>query len=265
MSACLQKNFLFVIAISVLGWMMEVVCKSLEYKRFINRGFLIGPWCPIYGVGSLLIVLLLSDYTASPLAVFLLGMILCGALEYLTSYLLEKIFHARWWDYSRRRFNLNGRICANTLIPFGLLGLLLIYVLHPFLMDIFDRLSETALRLLSGGLCVIFCTDVVVSCFVLGKIRKSASATGADDTEMLTRAVRERLSRHNLLFRRTLLAYPSLKLYNRSLLEKMRNMQREFRREAADVRRRAIEEMDAYEQRIREAVAQKRKEKRRKK
>lgn len=106
----LQKNFLFVIAISVLGWMMEVACKSLEYKRFINRGFLIGPWCPIYGVGSLLIVLLLSDYIASPLTVFLLGMILCGALEYLTSYLLKKIFHARWWDYSRRRFNLNGRI-----------------------------------------------------------------------------------------------------------------------------------------------------------
>lgn len=262
MLATLQKDFLFVIAVAFLGWLMEVTCKSLEYKRFINRGFLIGPWCPIYGVGSLLIVLLLDGYADSPVTVFLLGMIVCGALEYLTSYLLEKIFHARWWDYSRRRFNLNGRICANTLIPFGLLGLLLIYVLHPFLMGIFNRLSMTALNLLSGGLCILFLTDVVISCHVLGKIRGSASATGADDTEMLTRAVREQLSRYSVLARRTLRAYPGLKLYNHALLEKLRKNRQEMRAEAVEMKRRAMDELDACERRIREAVAQKRREKR---
>lgn len=89
---------------------MEVVCKLIQFRRFINRGFLIGPYCPIYGFGSVLIGLLLSRYAGEPLVVFILAMVVCGTLEYVTSYLMEKLFHARWWDYSDKRFNLNGRI-----------------------------------------------------------------------------------------------------------------------------------------------------------
>lgn len=253
------------IVIAIMGWIMEVVCKSLEYGRYINRGFLIGPWCPIYGVGSLLIVRLLTRYADRPEAVFLLGMVVCGTLEYLTSYLLEKIFHARWWDYSRRRFNLNGRICANTLIPFGLLGLLLIYVLRPFIFGLFDRLSLTALNVLFYCTIAVFATDVIVSCNVLGKIRKHASSTGADDTEMLTHAVREQLGKVSLLARRTLRAYPNLRLYNSELLKKMYQKQKELRQDAKDARRRIRTEMDAYELRIREAIQEKKQERTKKK
>ena len=106
-----------------LGWVMEVVCKLIQFGRFINRGFLIGPYCPIYGFGAVLVTALLTPFSASPPAVFVLAMAVCGTLEYLTSYSMEKLFHARWWDYSHRRFNLNGRVCAGTLIPFGLMGL----------------------------------------------------------------------------------------------------------------------------------------------
>lgn len=257
----IQKHFLFMIVISIIGWMMEVICKSIEYGRYINRGFLIGPWCPIYGVGAVLMVHRLSDYAESPIAVFLLGMTLCGILEYLTSYLLERIFHARWWDYSHKCFNLNGRICANTLIPFGLLGLLLIYVLKPFLFALFDGLPSLALNLLFYFTLALFAADVIISCNVLGIIRKHASSTGADDTEMLTKAVREELGRRNLLARRTLRAYPGLKLYNGELLKKMQAKQQEIRQEAIDARRRIRKDMDAYEQRIREAVNEKKKEK----
>ena len=70
---------------SFLGWCMEVICKLIQFERFINRGFLIGPWCPIYGFGTVLITLLLSKFTDDPLAVFALAMLLCGTLEYLTS------------------------------------------------------------------------------------------------------------------------------------------------------------------------------------
>ena len=80
---------------SFLGWCMEVICKLIQFGRFINRGFLIGPWCPIYGFGTVLITLLLSKFTDDPLAVFALAMLLCGTLEYLTSYIMEKAFHAR--------------------------------------------------------------------------------------------------------------------------------------------------------------------------
>ena len=76
----------------------------------------------------MLVSLSLSRYASSPVIVFIMAMVVCGTLEYLTSYFMEKLFHARWWDYSNRRFNLNGRVCANTLIPFGLLGLTMVYL-----------------------------------------------------------------------------------------------------------------------------------------
>ena len=116
------RYFLLFFFCSMLGWLMEVTCKLFQFHRFINRGFLIGPYCPIYGFGAVFVTLLLSGFSDHPIAVFLLAMLVCGTLEYVTSYVMEKLFHARWWDYSQRKFNLNGRVCANTLIPFGLLG-----------------------------------------------------------------------------------------------------------------------------------------------
>lgn len=141
---------------SGLGWMMEVICKLIQFGRFINRGFLIGPLCPIYGFGSVFLCLMLERFTDSPFEVFLLAMVVCGALEYLTSYCMEKFFHARWWDYSQKRFNLNGRICADTLIPFGLLGLAMLYLIKPFLFTIFAKIPHPALSYLVDGFCVLF-------------------------------------------------------------------------------------------------------------
>ena len=102
-----------------LGWCMEVICKLIQLHRFINRGFLIGPCCPIYGFGAVSVTLLLSRFADTPPAVFGLAILVCGTLEYLTSAIMEKLFHARWRDYSRSRFHLNGRVCAETLLPFG--------------------------------------------------------------------------------------------------------------------------------------------------
>lgn len=135
--------------------------------RFINRGFLIGPWCPIYGFGTVLITLLLSKFTDDPLAVFALAMLLCGTLEYLTSYIMEKAFHARWWDYSTKKFNLNGRVCADTLIPFGLLGLGMIYFIKPFSFRLYGLMSETAMQAICIALLIPFLTDTVISSFTL--------------------------------------------------------------------------------------------------
>ena len=175
---------------SVLGWCMEVACKLWQFHRFINRGFLMGPWCPIYGCGTALLTALLSRFTQDPFAVFGLAILICGTLEYLTSYLMEALFHARWWDYSTKRFNLNGRVCANTLIPFGLLGLGMIYFVKPFLFGQFARLDEQLLRLLCVGLSAFFLTDAVISTLTLIKIRKGAALAEGDSTEAITAAVR---------------------------------------------------------------------------
>ena len=117
-----------------------------------------GPWCPIYGFGAVFISLLLSRHAEDPLAVFGLAILICGILEYSTSYMMEKIFHARWWDYSTKKFNLNGRVCADTLLPFGLLGLLLVYAITPVMFSCFDLLSETMIQIMCTGREISSCT-----------------------------------------------------------------------------------------------------------
>ena len=117
----IAEYFLYFIIYSFLGWTMEVICKLVELKKFVNRGFLIGPICPIYGYGVLAIVLIIGSFKGDLLAVFLKSILVCSILEYLTSYLMEKIFKARWWDYSNKKFNLNGRICLETKIPKGII------------------------------------------------------------------------------------------------------------------------------------------------
>lgn len=248
------RYFLLFFCCSVLGWVMEVTCKLFQFHRFINRGFLIGPYCPIYGFGAVFVTLLLSGFSAYPVAVFLLAMLVCGALEYLTSYFMEKLFHARWWDYSQRKFNLNGRVCANTLIPFGLLGLVMVYFLKPLVFGWFDALSETALYALSGALAALLLTDTVISTTVLSRIRKNTSLSEKDDTEAITKSVRETLARDSALVRRTLRAFPYAKLYNRKALEKARAGRAKLKAELKQAQLKARAEMDAREEELRLAV-----------
>lgn len=253
MLSLVENYFLLFFSLSILGWCLEVACKLVQFRRFINRGFLIGPYCPIYGIGSVLITVLLSRFSTAPIVVFLMAMIVCGALEYITSYVMEKLYHARWWDYSNRRFNLDGRVCANTLIPFGLLALLLVYVIKPFLFDLFRQISPAYIHAICAVLLAVILSDIAISATVLGKIRKSAThVSGIDDTESLTRSVREHLSQHGLLVRRALRAFPYMKLYNSEVLRSMLERQQRLRREAEEHKRRLHEDFESFEQRIRE-------------
>src|SRR5699024_6506637 len=106
---CIYILFFFVY--SFLGWCLEVICILITEKRFINRGILIGPICPIYGYGVLIMALFFRKYLNDPITLFILIIVSCSILEYFTSYFLEKVYHTRWWDYSTKKFNINGRIC----------------------------------------------------------------------------------------------------------------------------------------------------------
>ena len=149
------RFFLYFIIYSFLGWLIEVGCKSIQYKRFVNRGFLLGPICSIYGYGVLFIVLLIGDDTSDILSVFLKSILICSVLEYFTSYFMEKLFKVRWWDYSNNKFNINGRICLETMIPFGLLGTLVVYVIHPLIVRFVNLFSSKFLIII--GIKNIFC------------------------------------------------------------------------------------------------------------
>lgn len=250
MTVAIENYILLFFVSAVLGWIMEVTCKLFEFHRFINRGFLIGPYCPIYGVGAVVITATLTRYADSPVIVFIMAILICGTLEYLTSYAMEKLFHARWWDYSQRRWNINGRICAVTLIPFGILGLVMIYLVKPFLFRLFVQIPQPWMDGVCAVLVAVFLTDTVISTTILGKIRHTAELASGDSTEAITHIVRERLQARPLV-RRTLRAFPYAQVYNRRLLERIKRTRAEIKEEFQQKREGLRSDVEQWEQRMR--------------
>lgn len=124
---------------SFTGWVWEVSIHLVRDGVFVDRGVLHGPWLPIYGVGGLLILVLLARFRSRPLAEFGAAVVLCGAVEYFTSWYLETLYGLKWWDYTGYLLNLNGRICAEGLLTFGVFGLVIVYVAAPMLDDLIRR------------------------------------------------------------------------------------------------------------------------------
>lgn len=214
MNLSITIYFLLFIIYSVAGWILEVVCKLKEYKKFINRGFLIGPYCPIYGWGAVAITLLLYRYSYDPLVLFIMTIITCAILEYYTSLVMEKIFKARWWDYSKRKFNINGRVCLGTIIPFGLFGLFLTYVSNPYLINLLNMINIKYLNVATIIILIIYIIDNIISGIVIFGFRKTASKVNKegsqDNTEQITKKVKEILNARSWLDRRLINAYPKL-------------------------------------------------------
>ena len=211
----ISKYFILFIIYSFAGWVMETLWVSWCNKRLVDRGFLIGPYCPIYGFGALLIVLLLNKLSFSPILVFLMTVFVCGVLEYFASWIMEKIFKARWWDYSNVKFNLNGRICLKNLIAFGVMGLAVIYIINPNLEIWIDYfINKENLRVFAFVLWTVFIMDFVVSTIVVYGFRRVTEKVNAerigDNTEQITNMVRKLLSEKSFFHRRFIEAYPKL-------------------------------------------------------
>lgn len=197
---------------------MEVGCKLVELKKIINRGFLIGPYCPIYGWGCILIILLLNKYTDDPLVLFIMAIVICSILEYFTSYFMEKLFKARWWDYSRRKFNINGRICLETMIPFGLLGCLIMYFVNPFFVSIYSKIPSNILIIISSVLFTIFLIDNIISYTIMFKMKIPKIKISKDSTEEITEYVRNILAKRSFLYKRLMKAYPNMKILRNKVM-----------------------------------------------
>lgn len=155
-------NLLFMfILFCFIGWIWEVIVFMLQTGQFVNRGSLYGPWIPIYGVGGAMIIVVLSKLRTKPLAAFFAIVVLCGTIEFFTSWAMEKIHGMRWWDYSGYFLNLDGRICAEGLIAFGVLGMMAIYMLAPALDTLLMKVSPKIMMPLSLTLMGLFFCDVV--------------------------------------------------------------------------------------------------------
>ena len=207
----IEIYFLLFMTYAFFGWLIEVICKLIQEKRFINRGFLIGPYCPIYGWGAVLITLLLKRYLSDPIVLFFMSTIICSIIEYLTSYILEKRYHARWWDYSNKKYNINGRVCLETLIPFGILGVIISYFTNPLFFSWYSSFSSTALHIISTLLLIVFIIDNIISSNIVSAIKTEGIKATKDNTEEITQFVKQKLREKSILHRRLINAFPNLK------------------------------------------------------
>lgn len=218
--------FLWFFLYSVVGWVYETILCSVEQRKFVNRGFLNGPYCPIYGCGGLLVILLFGRMT-NPLALFLSSAVVTCTLEYITSYVMEKLFHARWWDYSDWAFNLNGRVCLLGAVAFGGMSTLTVLVIHPRVAALIARIPGNVQVISAAVLFAGMVLDCVSTVLSLSDFRKKLEETEKKIAEKRALA-KEKLRESDLLLllrehqedlarrisrqqHRILLAFPHLK------------------------------------------------------
>ncbi len=175
--------FLIFVIYSIIGTIVEILTILIDDRKLItNRGFLTGPYIPIYGVGAIMITFLLSAFKESVLLTFIMSFLLCGFIEFMTSYFMEKVFNARWWDYSKHKFTIQGRIEPKRLIFFGLMGVMILNVLNPILMILISNVDGNVLIFISSLFAVLMIIDFVISIFLAMKF-KSSNSIHLDNTE----------------------------------------------------------------------------------
>lgn len=211
---------------SFLGWIVEEIDVLIETKKLTYRGFLIGPICPIYGVVSLLMILTLSSYIDSVFMIFCASFIMCSFVEYMTSLILEKIFNVRWWDYSRMKFNIEGRVVLRNSVFFGLAGVLLIYYVNPYLLEVLSNINMNVFTKFEYLFVGIFIMDLIVSLCILFNLKKMLvleqfslkskvnNMINKDNTIEISKAVRDKIANTSIFHNKIIKGFPRIVFVN---------------------------------------------------
>ena len=162
--------FFFVYAF--LGWCAEVGYAATKTGKFVNRGFLNGPWCPVYGFGVVIVLGCLEPLSGNLPLLFLGSVALTSALEWLTGFALEKLFHQRWWDYSDEPFNLTGYICLRFSLMWGFACLFVVKLLHPTVVLAVDLLPRPLGWVLLAGLCAALGVDLAATVSAIARLNR---------------------------------------------------------------------------------------------
>ncbi|MGE4277534.1 MAG: hypothetical protein AB7E30_10225 [Lawsonibacter sp.] len=158
-----------------LGWCTEVSYAALNTGRFINRGFLNGPVCPIYGFGIVIVLACLTPLKYNFFLLFLGSVVLTSALELITGFVLEKIFHQRWWDYSEKPFNLRGYVCLQFSVLWGLACVFVVDILHPSIEFLIRIIPLTLGWVLLGLFAAVMAVDLAATVRTIAKINRQLS------------------------------------------------------------------------------------------
>lgn len=203
--------FLLFFIYSFLGYIVESISVSLMEKKVVwNRGFLVGPYIPIFGTGAMTMILTLQKYKDDIVALFIMSMVVCLTIEYLCSLVAEKIFKLRWWNYSDKLFNINGRICLQNGILFGIGGVLIVKYVNTWIENLILLLPNSLMVILSIILTIIFVSDTILSLHTVIKFNSSFKRYSADNTQEVKKKILEELQR-NFLLNRLVKAFPNAK------------------------------------------------------
>lgn len=220
-----QWVFIFFIY-SFFGWIWETSYKSIQQRKFINRGFLNGPWLPIYGFGALIILFVTLPYQENHVLVFLLGAIFASIFEFFVGYGMEKLFHARYWDYSHLPLNIKGYIALPISLVWGLFSLILVNIIDVPISRFVAKFTAPQLIVLDIILAVLFVIDVVLSTIQaldLKTILKKIELPIENRTKILTKAEKILKRNPNLLSHRHQLSEMEIKKILKDLKEQMKN------------------------------------------
>lgn len=206
--------FLIFFFYSVLGYIIEIVACFADTKKFnLSRGYLIGPYIPVFGFGTIIMVNILDKYKNDFIILFVLSMVICSLVEYLASLLMEKIFKLRWWDYSHESFNVNGRICLKNGVLFGIGGVIIIKYFHPLFNNLLLSLNDKTIIILGIIFFSLIILDTIISTFIISKLNiDTKKYINKDATHVVKEQVANSLNRYNVFYKRIFKAYPHINL-----------------------------------------------------
>ncbi|VYU10447.1 hypothetical protein [Clostridium tertium] len=197
--------FLYFIIYSFLGWICEVIYCSIPAKKFINRGFLKGPVCPVYGFGAVFVLYIMTELNIkSPILIFIFGGVIASVIEFIADILLEYVFHTRLWNYSNRKFNIKGRVCLLNSTLFAMLSLLLMKFVHPLISSFVNMLSNKIV-LITVIICIaIFITDITITVFEVINLNSTLKNMN------ILEEIKKEFSKKEFKFIRLINAFPQL-------------------------------------------------------
>ncbi len=158
----LYNYFLIFIIASFIGWVYEGIFYKITENRLTNSGFFYGPYVPIYGIGAILIVVLLKRFKGKPVLFFVMCMLVTGILEYIVGIFMVSVWHRRWWDYTGLFMNIGGQVCLRSVVSFAIGSIPLIYFIEPKAIDINLKMSEKNKNIIYGSIALIMIIDAII-------------------------------------------------------------------------------------------------------
>ena len=208
---------IYFITYSFLGWVMESIFRSISEKKIINTGFLKGPFCPIYGVGAIIMLLFLKRFADNLTVLFIVSVVVLTIWEYLVGVLLEKLFHTKYWDYSNHKFNFQGRICLTNSIFWGILGIVFVKYIHPVVENLMSKIDIRILIFVYSILGIVILVDMITSIIKVKNIKVTL-----EKIEKLNNEIKEKLKEENVQYLIEQLKYKR----NKTILHLYKNVYR---------------------------------------